>query len=222
MIDERTQSTRAFYQRHAAEYAAATLRAPMDRFIERFAQELPRGARVADLGCGGGRDLRLLRERGLDPIGLGSAEALAVIAQQYSGACVVVGDLSPFHVFDGVSASASIASQTGRYERTSRRDISCYASRRSLFWIGKIRKGRGSPPAPLAVRVEAIPTVELKSSAKQPQLERLHAFAWSSHWSHSRSRSRLDERKDEQGAYFWSSGSANILLKQAKSAKLLR
>ncbi len=112
MIDERTQSTRAFYQRHAAEYAAATLRAPMDRFIERFAQELPRGARVADLGCGGGRDLRLLRERGLDPIGLDSAEALAVIAQQYSGASVVVGDLRslPFgaNAFDGVWASASL------------------------------------------------------------------------------------------------------------------
>ena len=112
MIDERTQSTRAFYQRHAAEYAAATLRAPMDRFIERFAQELPRGARVADLGCGGGRDLRLLRERGLDPIGLDLAEALAVIAQQYSGASVVVGDLRslPFgaNVFDGVWASASL------------------------------------------------------------------------------------------------------------------
>ena len=147
----------------------------MDRFIERFAQELPRGARVADLGRGGGRDLRLLRERGLDPIGLGSAEALAVIAQPYSGASVVVGDLRslPFgaNVFDGVWASASIASQTGRYERTSRRDISRYASRRSLFWIGKIRKGRGSPPAPLAVRVEAIPTVELKSTPSSLSLK---------------------------------------------------
>jgi ubiquinone/menaquinone biosynthesis C-methylase UbiE len=84
----------------------------MDRFVERFAQELPRGARVADLGCGGGRDLRLLDERGFDPIGLDLAEALAVIAQQYSGASVVIGDLRslPFsaNVFDGVWASASL------------------------------------------------------------------------------------------------------------------
>jgi ubiquinone/menaquinone biosynthesis C-methylase UbiE len=112
MIDERNQSTRAFYQRHAAGYAAATRMAPMERFIERFAQGLPPGARVADLGCGGGRDLRLLRERALDPIGMDSAEALAVIARQYSGASVVVGDLSslPFgaNAFDGVWASASL------------------------------------------------------------------------------------------------------------------
>lgn len=111
-IDEWTQSTRAFYQRHATEYAAATLRAPMDRLIKRFSQQLPPGARVADLGCGGGRDLRLLRERGLKPIGLDSAEALAVIARQYSGSSVVVADLRslPFgvNVFDGIWASASL------------------------------------------------------------------------------------------------------------------
>ncbi len=112
MLDKRTQSTRVFYQRHAAEYAAATLNAPTGRFVERFARELFPGARVADLGCGGGRDLRLFRERGLEPIGLDSAEALAVIARQYSGASVVVGDLRslPFsgNVFDGVWASASL------------------------------------------------------------------------------------------------------------------
>lgn len=112
MIDEQTQGTRVFYQRHAAEYAAATLHVPMERFIMRFAQELLPGARIADLGCGGGRDLRLLRDCGLDAIGMDFVEALAIIARQYSNASVVVGDLVslPFagSVFDGVWASASL------------------------------------------------------------------------------------------------------------------
>jgi ubiquinone/menaquinone biosynthesis C-methylase UbiE len=53
-----------------------------------------------------------LRERGLDPIGLDSAAALAVLARQYSGASTVIGDLRslPFgaSVFDGIWASASL------------------------------------------------------------------------------------------------------------------
>jgi SAM-dependent methyltransferase len=101
-----------FYQRHAADYAAATLNAPMERFVRQFGQQLLPGARIADLGCGGGRDLRLLRDCGLDAIGLDLSEALAVIARQYSGASVAVGDirLLPFgaNVFDGAWASASL------------------------------------------------------------------------------------------------------------------
>jgi SAM-dependent methyltransferase len=146
MIDERTQSTRDFYQRHAAEYAAATLSAPMDRFIKRFAQGLLPSARVADLGCGGGRDLRLLRECGLDPIGLDSAEALAVIARQYSGASVVVGDLRslPFaaNVFDGVWAAASLLHLRRADINVALADI-FRAMRAGAIFFGSVKSGKG-------------------------------------------------------------------------------
>jgi SAM-dependent methyltransferase len=145
-IDERAQTTRAFYQRHAAEYAAATLRAPMERFTKLFAQELSPGARVADLGCGGGRDLRLLRERGLDPIGLDSAEALAVIARQYSGASVVVGDLRslPFgeNVFGGVWASASLLHLRRADMNATLAEIFCIMRAGGVFF-GSVKSGNG-------------------------------------------------------------------------------
>jgi SAM-dependent methyltransferase len=145
-IDERTQSTRAFYERHAAEYAAATLRAPMERFIKRFSQGLPPSARVADLGCGGGRDLRLLRERGLDPIGLDSAEGLAVLARQYSGASVVVGDLRslPFgaNVFDGIWASASLLHLRRAHMSAALTEIFRVMRAGGVFF-GSVKSGKG-------------------------------------------------------------------------------
>lgn len=146
MIDERTQSTRAFYQRHAAAYAAATLNAPMDRFIKRFAQELPPGGKIADLGCGGGRDLRLLRDCGFDAIGLDLAEALAIIARQYSGASVVVGDLRslPFaaNVFDGVWVSASLL-HLGRQDTTVALAEIFRSMRAGAIFFGSVKSGTG-------------------------------------------------------------------------------
>ncbi len=144
--DEWTQSTRAFYQRHAVEYAAATLRSPIERFIERFARELSPGVRIADLGCGGGRDLRLLRERGLDPIGLDWAVPLAVIARQYSGASVVVGDLRslPFgeNVFAGVWASASLL-HLRRSEMNAALAEIFWVMRQGGVFFGSVKSGEG-------------------------------------------------------------------------------
>lgn len=112
VIDEPSRSTRAYYQRHAKEYAAATLDAPMADLVGRFARGIAPGARVVDLGCGAGRDLRLLFGCGLDPIGIDLAEQLAATAQRHSGAPVVVGDLRqlPFAdgAFDGGWAAASL------------------------------------------------------------------------------------------------------------------
>lgn len=105
-------STQAFYEERAAEYAKATLPLSMSQWLRPFTARLPVRAAVVDLGCGGGRDLAQLQERGFWAVGLDRSEPLAVLARRHSGAPVVVGDLRtlPFAegAFGGAWASASL------------------------------------------------------------------------------------------------------------------
>ena len=105
-------STRRFYEEHAAEYAATTLKLSMRTAMDEFGGSLSCRASVLDLGCGGGRDLRALREGHFCAIGLDWAISIAAVARHYSGCPTVVGDLRdlPFadEAFDGAWASASL------------------------------------------------------------------------------------------------------------------
>ncbi len=107
-----SQATRTFYEQRASEYAESTLNARMEPLVSAFATLLPPGAKVVDLGCGGGRDLRLFQQRDVEVVGLDYSRALSLLAHRYSGAPVVVGDIRrlPFasNVFDGVWAAASL------------------------------------------------------------------------------------------------------------------
>jgi ubiquinone/menaquinone biosynthesis C-methylase UbiE len=144
--DEWTRSTRHYYQRHAADYTTATLDIAMAHLIERFARGLAPGAQIADLGCGAGRDLRLLRRYGVYPIGLDFAEALATRAQRYSGAPVVVGDLRhlPFasNAFDGAWAAASLLHLKRTEIRAALAEI-FRVMKPSAVFFGSIKSGIG-------------------------------------------------------------------------------
>lgn len=106
------ERTLAYYQRHAEAYAAASIRMSMTRHGISFASRLPPDARVLDIGCGGGRDLAMLRGLGLNPIGIDYSGRLARAAAARSCERVVVGDLRrlpfPAASFDGLWASASL------------------------------------------------------------------------------------------------------------------
>src|SRR5258706_59421 len=105
-------STLAYYERHAAEYAAATTPISMAAFASRFAALLPAPASVLDVGCGSGRDLRALSALGLTCTGLDLSPRLAYLAAEYSGCPVIIGDMRvlpiPDATFMGVWASASL------------------------------------------------------------------------------------------------------------------
>lgn len=105
-------STSDYYERHAAEYAAATIAVSMASYTTRFASLLPSNALVLDLGCGSGRDLRALSMLGCTCVGLDLSPPLAHFAAQFSARPVVVGDMRapPFRdrSFMGVWASASL------------------------------------------------------------------------------------------------------------------
>ncbi|HEX3885399.1 MAG TPA: class I SAM-dependent methyltransferase [Stellaceae bacterium] len=104
-------STRAFYEERASEYATSTRIGWMEPVLSAFVDILPVGARVIDLGCGAGRDLALFRKRGLQAIGIDYSRSLVLMACEHSGAPVIVGDMRrlPFsqEVFDGAWAAAS-------------------------------------------------------------------------------------------------------------------
>lgn len=110
------RQTALYYDENAAGYGDATLGLSMDGPLEAFSQRLQSGARVLDVGCGSGRDLKSLKARGFEPIGMDISEGLAHYARRVSGCPVIVADMLqlPFAdgSFAGAWASASILHMT--------------------------------------------------------------------------------------------------------------
>lgn len=101
----------AYYEANAGAYARQTHHVDLSHLYEPFIALLPRHARILDVGCGGGRDLKAFRERGFKPLGLDPSPTLVQIAGKYSGAEVVVGKVETLEceeMFDGVWACASL------------------------------------------------------------------------------------------------------------------
>jgi SAM-dependent methyltransferase len=72
-VTDHVRQTQATYDLIAADYAgrwAATPQAWLTAELDRLSAALPRGARVADIGCGPGYHTRLLLERGFMAVGL--------------------------------------------------------------------------------------------------------------------------------------------------------
>jgi len=101
----------AYYEANAAMYAEQTSHADLSHLYEPFLSLLPQGARILDVGCGGGRDLRAFRERGFKAFGIDPSPALVEIARQHSGAEVAIArveELEFVEEFDAVWACASL------------------------------------------------------------------------------------------------------------------
>lgn len=71
---------RATYERIAGSFAS-TRRTPWPE-VERFAESLPAGARVLDLGCGSGRHARVLRARGFAVVAVDFSRRLLEIGRR--------------------------------------------------------------------------------------------------------------------------------------------
>jgi [ribosomal protein S5]-alanine N-acetyltransferase len=109
---DEVERTRATYDVIAEEYVPhPEHRDASRRGREQFVARLPAGAVVADVGCGPGRDLILLRDAGLEAVGIDLSPAMARRAPR-GGAPVVAGDMRRLPAadaaFDGVWASASL------------------------------------------------------------------------------------------------------------------
>lgn len=104
-------STIDYYERNARAYSLETFNADLSETRSKFLRLLPHGARILDVGCGGGRDLRAFKAEGYEAEGLEPAPALAQIARESSGCPVHVSKVETMDfqgMFDGVWACASL------------------------------------------------------------------------------------------------------------------
>jgi SAM-dependent methyltransferase len=101
----------AFYEANAKAYAEQTAGADLNHLYSPFLALLPKGARILDVGCGGGRDLKVFGQRGYRPHGIDPSPALAKIASERSGCETSIGRVEQLEFesdFDAVWACASL------------------------------------------------------------------------------------------------------------------
>lgn len=111
---EISRRTLAYYEGRSREFWEGTcdhdVSQNIDALLEAIGGEGP--FRILDFGCGPGRDLLALSERGHQPVGLDGAEAFVQMARELAGVEVWLQDFLALKLpeadFDGVFANASL------------------------------------------------------------------------------------------------------------------
>ena len=85
-----------FYQENFKAYHEKTFSIDPSSFLEPLAQRLPAEAFVLDVGCGSGRDLLWMKNRGFDVIGFERSPGLAELARENAGCEVIEGDFETY------------------------------------------------------------------------------------------------------------------------------
>lgn len=98
-----------FYQANCDMYFRRTVCVDPASFLMPFARALPEDATVLDMGCGSGRDLLWLKNRGFSPTGFERSPGLARLAATHSGCRVIQGDFETYD-FSALSFDAILAS----------------------------------------------------------------------------------------------------------------
>jgi ubiquinone/menaquinone biosynthesis C-methylase UbiE len=107
--DETTIHT---YDQIAPRFAERYWDVVLERALDAVAARLPTGSRVMDLGCGPGRDIALLRERGFNMVGLDRSTGMLHEAGRRVGGPLACADMRqlPLHnqSLDGIWMCASL------------------------------------------------------------------------------------------------------------------
>lgn len=112
--DETSRRTLRHYDANATAFWEGTRDHDVEQNLDALLRWLPPGRplRLLDLGCGPGRDLLALKQRGHDPVGLEGAARFVEMARAYSGCEVWQQDFLalqlPARRFDGIYANASL------------------------------------------------------------------------------------------------------------------
>ena len=86
-----------YYQSNHQTYHEKTFSIDPSSFLKPFVSRLAEGAVILDVGCGSGRDLLWLKNRGFNMIGFERSKGLAKLARENSGCKVIEGD---FEIYD--------------------------------------------------------------------------------------------------------------------------
>lgn len=104
------RDTLTFYETSQVTYRASG-KGGVSRHLDAFLNLLPRGARVLELGCGGGSDAAEMIARGIDVDPTDGSPAIAALAAERLGRPVRVmrfDELSSEQAYDAVWASAAL------------------------------------------------------------------------------------------------------------------
>lgn len=111
-MDNRDRRTRASYDANAAEISDGFWEFELTETWDAFTRTLPSGARLADIGCGPGRDTAQFTQRGFWTAGLDFSTGMLREALQRAPAPYLQGDMRtlPFATesFDGAWTCASL------------------------------------------------------------------------------------------------------------------
>ena len=100
-----------YYNKHAEEFTASTFEVDMESLYQPFLAELPRGARILDVGCGSGRDTLAFKNKAYQVDAIDYSEELVKKATQLTG---IPARLQSFYeidadeAYDGIWACASL------------------------------------------------------------------------------------------------------------------
>jgi len=101
-----------FYDKNHKDYFNSTVKINSEFFLKDFADVIPANSHILDVGCGSGRDLLWLKERGHKPVGLEQSAKLANLAENHSGCQVLAADLETYdfkkHQVDGIILVGSL------------------------------------------------------------------------------------------------------------------
>lgn len=96
MLEILRTTSPGYYRANAIAYHAATCNIDPATFLTPLTRVLPCGAMILDVGCGSGRDLLWLKERGFAATGFEFSSTLASLAREHSGCPVIEGDFFTF------------------------------------------------------------------------------------------------------------------------------
>ncbi len=85
-----------YYEQNYQAYNRRTAGIDPTPFLKPFADRLPAGAAILDVGCGSGRDLLWLNNRGFAVTGFERSSGLAGLAEERAGCPVIKGDFTEF------------------------------------------------------------------------------------------------------------------------------
>lgn len=95
-----------YYENNSLEYFEATFNIDPSSFLNPLVERLEPGSTILDIGCGSGRDLLWLKNKGLNPTGLEKSTTLARLARENSCCPVITADFLAYDFsqegFDGL------------------------------------------------------------------------------------------------------------------------
>ena len=89
-----------YYQKHYKTYCRKTFSIDPSSFLEPLRKHLEPGCSILDIGCGSGRDMLWLRNKGFSVSGFERSTGLAALARQNTGNNVIEGDFETFDFSD--------------------------------------------------------------------------------------------------------------------------